>query len=223
MTTKFILISKIFQQAWDNGDNGWGHLNGIWSPKVQNWRQGRCGMPCAYMWGMRELQRRSWVLLPQTSLHLQQCGSRRIRHLRWILNQIVVDEHYTIRVHDNMPLDSAAPLLCAGITVYSPMQYFGLNRPGLHLGVVGLVALATLLSSLGRLLGWRSQSSANRLTRRERQLNAWGTMHFWSSTMKNKWRYYRDKHCICFLHSILIVLYFNIIFACRQQSVAWMV
>ncbi|KAL6580804.1 hypothetical protein OROMI_006727 [Orobanche minor] len=45
------------------------------------------------------------------------------------------------RKEDNMPLDDDAPLLCAGITSYSPMRYFGLDEPGQHIGVVGFGGL----------------------------------------------------------------------------------
>ncbi|XP_020580725.1 probable mannitol dehydrogenase [Phalaenopsis equestris] len=54
---------------------------------------------------------------------------------------IVVDERYVFRIPDRLPLHSTAPLLCAGITVYSPMRYFGLDQSGLHVGVVGLGGL----------------------------------------------------------------------------------
>ncbi|XP_061345864.1 probable mannitol dehydrogenase isoform X2 [Gastrolobium bilobum] len=54
---------------------------------------------------------------------------------------MVTDEHFVIRIPDNLPLDAAAPLLCAGITVYSPLRYYGLDKPGLHVGVVGLGGL----------------------------------------------------------------------------------
>ncbi|KAL3006254.1 hypothetical protein AAZX31_08G267000 [Glycine max] len=37
-----------------------------------------------------------------------------------------------------LPLDAAAPLLCAGITVYSPLRYFAIDKQGMQLGVVGL-------------------------------------------------------------------------------------
>ncbi|KAJ1380210.1 hypothetical protein SESBI_46240 [Sesbania bispinosa] len=50
---------------------------------------------------------------------------------------MVADEHFVIGIPDGLPLDAAAPLLCAGITVYSPLRYFGLDKPGLHVGVVG--------------------------------------------------------------------------------------
>ncbi|KAH7861258.1 hypothetical protein Vadar_023889 [Vaccinium darrowii] len=56
-------------------------------------------------------------------------------------DHMVVNENFVVRIPDNLPLDAAAPLLCAGITMYSPLRYFGLDKPGLHLGVVGLGGL----------------------------------------------------------------------------------
>ncbi|KAL4330800.1 hypothetical protein AHAS_Ahas13G0436300 [Arachis hypogaea] len=66
---------------------------------------------------------------------------------------MVADEHFVIRIPDAMPLDGAAPLLCAGITVYSPMIYFGLNKPGLHLGVVGLGGLGHMAVKFAKAFG----------------------------------------------------------------------
>lgn len=57
-------------------------------------------------------------------------------------NIMVTDEHFVVAIPDNLPLDGAAPLLCAGITVYSPLRYYSLDKPGLHIGVVGLGGLA---------------------------------------------------------------------------------
>jgi len=51
---------------------------------------------------------------------------------------MVVDEHFVVSIPNGLPLDAVAPLLCAGITVYGPLRYFGLDKPGMHLGVVGL-------------------------------------------------------------------------------------
>ncbi|MED6124095.1 hypothetical protein PIB30_055854 [Stylosanthes scabra] len=56
-------------------------------------------------------------------------------------DSMVVDEHFVVRIPDELPLDTAAPLLCAGITVYSRLRYFGLDKPDLHVGVVGLGGL----------------------------------------------------------------------------------
>src|SRR5438876_401546 len=53
---------------------------------------------------------------------------------------IVVDEHFVLRVPSNLDLAGAAPLLCAGITTYSPMRHWGVGK-GKKVGVVGLVGL----------------------------------------------------------------------------------
>ncbi|OVA15251.1 Alcohol dehydrogenase superfamily [Macleaya cordata] len=57
---------------------------------------------------------------------------------------VVVKERFVVRFPDNLPLAAVAPLLCAGVAVYSPMQFYGLNRRGLHLGVVELGSMGRL-------------------------------------------------------------------------------
>ncbi|CAN6542061.1 unnamed protein product [Malus baccata var. baccata] len=57
------------------------------------------------------------------------------------------------RTFDNLLLQGAAPMLCAGITVYSPMRYFGLMEPGKHLGVVGLGGLGHLAVKFAKAVG----------------------------------------------------------------------
>lgn len=52
-------------------------------------------------------------------------------------DKLVVEEHFAVLVPNNLPLAGAAPLVCAGITVYSPMMHFGLSNSGQHLGVRG--------------------------------------------------------------------------------------
>ncbi|XP_048438038.1 8-hydroxygeraniol dehydrogenase-like isoform X2 [Pyrus x bretschneideri] len=54
---------------------------------------------------------------------------------------MVANERYIVRFPENLPLDAGAPLPCAGITVYSPLKYFGLSEPGKHVGIVGLGGL----------------------------------------------------------------------------------
>uniref|UniRef100_A0ACD5Y249 Uncharacterized protein n=1 Tax=Avena sativa TaxID=4498 RepID=A0ACD5Y249_AVESA len=68
---------------------------------------------------------------------------------------IVVNQDYVVRVPDGLPLDGAAPLLCAGVTVYSPMMRFGLNTPGKHLGVVGLGGLGHVAVKFGKAFGMK--------------------------------------------------------------------
>ncbi|PYI94951.1 MAG: hydroxyacid dehydrogenase, partial [Verrucomicrobia bacterium] len=53
---------------------------------------------------------------------------------------IVVDEHFVLRVPSNLNPAGAAPLLCAGITTFSPMRHWGVGK-GKKVGVVGLGGL----------------------------------------------------------------------------------
>ncbi|XP_031388821.1 probable mannitol dehydrogenase [Punica granatum] len=66
---------------------------------------------------------------------------------------MVADEHFVVAIPDNLPLGGVAPLLCAGITVYSPLKYYGLDRPGLHLGVVGLGGLGHMAVKFAKAMG----------------------------------------------------------------------
>ena len=50
-------------------------------------------------------------------------------------------------------MDAGAPLLCAGITVYSPMRYYGIDKPDMKLGVVGLGGLGHMAVKFGKAFG----------------------------------------------------------------------
>jgi uncharacterized zinc-type alcohol dehydrogenase-like protein len=65
---------------------------------------------------------------------------------------IVVDENYVLRVPDNIPLDAAAPLLCAGITTYSPLHHWNAG-PGKRVAVIGLGGLGHLAVKLAVAMG----------------------------------------------------------------------
>ncbi|KAK6923251.1 Alcohol dehydrogenase-like, C-terminal [Dillenia turbinata] len=66
---------------------------------------------------------------------------------------MVANESFVIRMPDNLPLDAGAPLLCAGITVYSPLKYYGLDKPGMHVGVVGLGGLGHVAVKFAKAFG----------------------------------------------------------------------
>ncbi|MFB3923050.1 MAG: NAD(P)-dependent alcohol dehydrogenase [Terriglobia bacterium] len=53
---------------------------------------------------------------------------------------IVVDENYVLRLPQNLPMDAAAPLLCAGITTYSPLRHWQAG-PGKQVAILGLGGL----------------------------------------------------------------------------------
>ena len=66
--------------------------------------------------------------------------------------QIVVDAGYLLRIPESIPLDRAAPLLCAGITTYSPLKHFGV-KPGDRVAVVGLGGLGHMGVKLAAAMG----------------------------------------------------------------------
>jgi uncharacterized zinc-type alcohol dehydrogenase-like protein len=55
-------------------------------------------------------------------------------------DQIVVNEHFVLRVSEKLDAAAVAPLLCAGITTYSPLRHWGVG-PGSKVGIVGLGGL----------------------------------------------------------------------------------
>src|SRR5436189_4214486 len=65
---------------------------------------------------------------------------------------IVVDERFVLRVPSNLNPAAAAPLLCAGITTYSPMHHWGVTK-GKKVGVVGLGGLGHMAVKFAHALG----------------------------------------------------------------------
>ncbi|MGE2835555.1 NAD(P)-dependent alcohol dehydrogenase [Mycobacterium sp. SMC-4] len=65
---------------------------------------------------------------------------------------IVVDENYVLRIPDAIALDKAAPLLCAGITTYSPLRHWKAG-PGTRVAVIGLGGLGHLAVKLAAAMG----------------------------------------------------------------------
>jgi uncharacterized zinc-type alcohol dehydrogenase-like protein len=67
-------------------------------------------------------------------------------------DSIVVDENFVLRVPSNLDLAGTAPLLCAGITTYSPMRHWGVTK-GKKVGVVGLGGLGHMAVKFAHTLG----------------------------------------------------------------------
>jgi uncharacterized zinc-type alcohol dehydrogenase-like protein len=67
-------------------------------------------------------------------------------------NQLVMDENYTLKIPSNLPLEGVAPLLCAGITTYSPLRRFKVGA-GQKVGVVGLGGLGHMGVKLAAAMG----------------------------------------------------------------------
>jgi alcohol dehydrogenase (NADP+) len=67
-------------------------------------------------------------------------------------DSVVVDEDFVLRVPKNLDLAGAAPLLCAGITTYSPLHYHKVGK-GQKVGIVGLGGLGHMGVKFARALG----------------------------------------------------------------------
>jgi len=67
-------------------------------------------------------------------------------------DSMVVDQRFVLRVPSNLDLAGAAPLLCAGITTYSPMRHWGVTK-GKKVGVVGLGGLGHMGVKFAHALG----------------------------------------------------------------------
>ena len=92
---------------------------------------------------------------------------------------IVVDERYVLRIPDGIGLDVAAPLLCAGITMYSPLARWG-TGPGKKVAIVGLGGLGHVGVKLAAAMG----AEVTILTRSEDKqadATALGAAHFHST------------------------------------------
>ena len=69
--------------------------------------------------------------------------------------QIVVDEAFAVKIPKSLPLRKAAPLLCAGVTTYSPLRRWGAG-PGTRVGIVGFGGLGHIAVQISRALGART-------------------------------------------------------------------
>ncbi|HTH39670.1 MAG TPA: NAD(P)-dependent alcohol dehydrogenase [Rhodocyclaceae bacterium] len=66
--------------------------------------------------------------------------------------RITVDEKFVVRVPDNLDLKATAPLLCAGITLYSPLRHWNV-QPGQKVGIIGLGGLGHMGVKLAAAMG----------------------------------------------------------------------
>lgn len=69
-------------------------------------------------------------------------------------SHIRVHSRFAFLVPDELPSDAAAPLLCAGVTVYSPLAYFKL-KPGSRVGVLGIGGLGHLAVQFANKMGYQ--------------------------------------------------------------------
>ena len=94
--------------------------------------------------------------------------------------RIVVNEDFVLSLPQNLPLDGAAPLLCAGITTYSPLKHWNAG-PGKKVGVIGLGGLGHMAVKIGRALG-AEISVLSRSRSKEADAKRLGAHHYHAMT-----------------------------------------
>ena len=113
---------------------------------------------------------------------------------------------YVVHIPDNLPLDAAAPLLCAGITVYSPMKQHDMLQPGKKLGVVGLGGLGHVAVKFGKAFGMHVTVISTSPSKEEEAKHNLGADDFLISTNSKQMQ-------VKFLHpcSLYMVITFKIL------------
>ena len=94
--------------------------------------------------------------------------------------RIVVDENYVLRMPENLPADGSAPLLCAGITLYSPLKHWGAG-PGKKVAIVGLGGLGHMGLKLAHALG-AEVTVLNQSNRKAQDAKRLGADHFYATS-----------------------------------------
>ncbi|KPI21678.1 Alcohol dehydrogenase (NADP(+)) [Actinobacteria bacterium OV450] len=93
---------------------------------------------------------------------------------------LVVDEGYTVRIPEGLPLDVAAPLLCAGITLYSPLRHWQAG-PGKKVAIVGLGGLGHMGVKIAAALGAEVTVLSQSLRKQEDGLRL-GASHYYATS-----------------------------------------
>jgi uncharacterized zinc-type alcohol dehydrogenase-like protein len=93
---------------------------------------------------------------------------------------IVVDEDFVLRIPDGIDLDRAAPLLCAGITLYSPLRHWNAG-PGKRVAIVGLGGLGHMGVQLAAAMGADVTVLSQSLSKQEDGLRL-GAHHYYATS-----------------------------------------
>jgi uncharacterized zinc-type alcohol dehydrogenase-like protein len=101
-------------------------------------------------------------------------------------NRIVVKDSYVLRIPDALPLDAAAPLLCAGITLYSPLKHWGAG-PGKKVAIVGMGGLGHVGVKLAHALGAEVTVLSQTLKKQD-DAKRMGADHFYATSDRETYK-----------------------------------
>ena len=106
-------------------------------------------------------------------------------------DRITVDQNYVLSIPDSLPLDAAAPLLCAGITTYSPLRHWKVG-PGSRVAVVGLGGLGHMAVKLAVAMG-AEVSVLSTSDRKRADAERMGAKHFLINSDKDAMKAAAEK------------------------------
>jgi alcohol dehydrogenase (NADP+) len=101
-------------------------------------------------------------------------------------SQIVVEQDFVLRMPKNLPLDAAAPLLCAGITLYSPLVHWKAG-PGKKVAIIGLGGLGHMGVKIASALGADVTVLSQSLSKQEDGKRL-GAKHFYATSDKETFK-----------------------------------
>jgi len=96
-----------------------------------------------------------------------------------------LQDKFVCRFPENLDLYAGSPLLCAGITAYSSLKKFGMDKPGKRLGVIGLGGVGHMAVKLGVAFGLEVTVISRSESKREESLGVLGAQKFLNSTDVN--------------------------------------
>ncbi|QYG12041.1 NAD(P)-dependent alcohol dehydrogenase [Microbacterium sp. PAMC22086] len=105
--------------------------------------------------------------------------------------QVVVTEAFVLKIPDALPLDAAAPLLCAGITTYSPLRHWNVG-PGTRVAVVGLGGLGHMGVQIAHALGAEVTVLSQTLSKKDDGLRL-GADHYHATSDQETFRELRSS------------------------------
>lgn len=104
---------------------------------------------------------------------------------------IVVDENFVLRIPDSLPLDKAAPLLCAGITLFSPLRHWKAGKDT-RLAIIGLGGLGHMGVKLGAAMGAEVTVLSQSLKKMEDGLRL-GAKHYYATAERETFKKLRNS------------------------------
>jgi len=104
---------------------------------------------------------------------------------------VVVNENFVLHIPESLPLDAAAPLLCAGITLFSPLRHWKAG-PKTRLAVIGLGGLGHMGVKLGAAMGAEVTVLSQSLKKMEDGLRL-GASHYYATAERDTFKKLRSS------------------------------